>query len=259
MYERVEKPKGNRNRVADISVFQKKSNAKKGIGLLDSRPEAVAQRKLQELSNDSQQVSQLKAFQEVTSIKTQSNQNIYLQNGLTGDDEVTQLAHYSSGGPEYMVDNDPTSELIDDNFDDTIKDQLNQPTADGTVEKAVQEGKNIEVILWRSTTGASVAAIQSANSAGGAAAQENVAAPGHEVQQNQIAVGGVVPEYTASQSVTGFSFKHWLVVVKINTKYLARGSGSESGWICSSAAPVKVLDTVDRTLGLPEPKGLGAA
>lgn len=166
--------------------------------------------------------------------------------------------HFVSGGPVYMVDNDPTSELLDDNFDDTIRDQLNQPTDDGAVAAAVEAGSNIDVVLWRGTTGASVAAIQAASSAGGAAPQVNVAAPGLAVKKQQIAVGGATPEYTASRNL-GFSFRHWLVVVRINTRYLARGSSSESGWICSPAAPVVVLNTVDRTLGLPEPQGLGAA
>lgn len=222
---------------------QKKRSGVPTFQFIDNRREAIAQRQLQDMANSSPQVSQLRAFQEITK----------------SENEVAQLTHYTSGDPVYMDDDDPESDLIDDNFDDTIKDQLTQPTADGTVEAAVTAGSNIDVILWRSTTGASVAAIQAAASAGGAAAQDDVAAPGHGAQQQQIAVGGVVPEYTASPDVTGFSWRHWLVVVRINTRYLARGSSSESGWVCSPAAPVEVLDTVNRTLGLPEPAGLGAA
>ena len=172
---------------------------------------------------------------------------------------MLQRVHYESGGPVYLDDDDPDSELLDDNFDEIIKGNLHQPTADGTVEEAVSNNTNINVVLWRSTTGSSVADIVANGSAGGAVAQVNVAAPGHQVQQDQIAVGGVAPEYTASSNVSGFSWRHWMVVVRINTRYLTRGSGSESGWICSPAAPVVVLDTVDRTMGLPEPPGFGAA
>jgi hypothetical protein len=175
------------------------------------------------------------------------------------ESHVIQRAHFESGEPQYMDDNDSNSELLDDNFDETIKNQLNQPTSDATVDGAVTAGSDLDVVLWRSTTGASVAAILAASSAGGEPADPNVQAPGIDVQQSQIAIGGVAPEFTASADVTGFSFRHWLVVVNINTRYLARGSGSESGWICSPHAPVVVLDTVDRTMGLPEPPGFGAA
>jgi hypothetical protein len=247
------------SRAVANSVAQKKSNVKQGFGFVDNRPEAVAQWKLQDMTNNSPQVSQLRAFQETTYNNPQTIQNTELQNRLVSDNEVAQLAHYKSGDPVYMDDDDPTSKLLDDNFDATIKGKLTQPTADGTIKNAVTSGNHINAILWRSTTGASVAAIQAAGSAGGKAVQANVAAPDHAVQQNQIAVGGVVPEYTASRDVTGFSWRHWLVVVRINTRYLARGSAAESGWICNSAAPVVVLDTVDRTMGLPEPAGLGAA
>lgn len=234
-----------------------KTAEKPALQFLDASPEATFQRKLQQVVNNSSMILQMRAFQELAGAKETGRQDVRLSGAK--DNLVTQLAHYTSGGPVYMDDDDPTSELLDDNFDETIKDHLTQPTADGTVAEAVEAGTNIDVVLWRSTTGASVAAIQAAGSAGGAAVQQDVAAPGHEVQQDQIAVGGVVPEYTASRDVTGFSWRHWLVVIRINTRYLARGSGSESGWICSPAAPVVVLDTVDRTMGLPEPAGLGAA
>lgn len=240
MHERENRPKENKSRAVANLVGQKESDVKQRFGFVDNRP----------------QVSQFKAFQEMA---YDNVPNIQLHNRSVNDNDVAQFTHYTSGDPVRMDDDDPTSELLDDNFDETIKDKLIQPTADGTVEDAVKNGTNSDVILWRSTTGASVAAIQAAGSAGGAAAKVDAAAPGHEEQQDQIAVGGVVPEYTASRGVTGFSWRHWLVVVRINSKYLARGSAAESGWICSPAAPVKVLDTVDRTLGLDEPPGFGAA
>ncbi|MDW3193000.1 MAG: hypothetical protein R8G66_11570 [Cytophagales bacterium] len=58
MYEQVEKPKENKNRAIAKSVGQKKSIGKPGIGFVDNRPDAVAQRKLQDMVISSSQVKQ---------------------------------------------------------------------------------------------------------------------------------------------------------------------------------------------------------
>ena len=180
--------------------------------------------------------------------------HVLQQNGST-----VQRTEYKSSPTDYMDDNDRKSELLDDNFDEEIKSKLPSPTSDEKVEDYVKTGKEEGVILWRGTSGTSVAAIKAKLSAGGSAVNAEAKRPEREIAQKQISKGGVFPEYTASSDVTGFSFRHWLVVVKINTKYLSRGSKSESGWVCDPAAPVEVLDTVDRTCDLPEPKGSGAA
>lgn len=180
-------------------------------------------------------------------------------NSIEKNDELQSGNHFTSIGTEREDDDDPNSEFLDDNFDEEIKPQLPQPTADGTIQNAVNKGSDRDVILWRSTTGASVAKIKANKSAGGDSANASATIPTHEAKQKQISSGGKLPEYTASSDLTGFSWQHWLVVVKINTKYLTRGSASESGWVCNPAAPVVVLNTVDRTLGLPEKKGVGAA
>lgn len=65
MYSQVEKQRGNKSRAVANSVAQKKSNGKQGFGFVDNRPDAVAQRKLQEMINNSSQVRQLKAYQEM--------------------------------------------------------------------------------------------------------------------------------------------------------------------------------------------------
>lgn len=49
MYEQIEKPKENKSRAVTNSVVQKKSDGKQGFGFEDNRPEAVAQRKLQQV------------------------------------------------------------------------------------------------------------------------------------------------------------------------------------------------------------------
>lgn len=65
MYEQAEKPKENKSRSVSNSVTQKKGNGKQGFGFVDNRQEAIAQRKLQELSNDraqENQITQLKSM-----------------------------------------------------------------------------------------------------------------------------------------------------------------------------------------------------
>ncbi|MEH6348319.1 MAG: hypothetical protein V7785_24695 [Bermanella sp.] len=62
MYAQVEKPKENKSRAVANSVGQKRSSVKQGFGFVDNRPEAIAQRKRQELAHNSSQVKQLRSF-----------------------------------------------------------------------------------------------------------------------------------------------------------------------------------------------------
>ena len=80
---------------------------------------------------------------------------------------------------------------------------------------------------------------------------EGIGRPDRESRQKQISKGGVLPEFTTSTDL-GFSFKHWLVVVRISAKYLDRASSTEQGWAALPEAPVHVLEVVDRTLGFTE-------
>jgi hypothetical protein len=59
MYAHIEKTKENKSRAAANNVAQQKDNVKQGFGFVDNRPETVAQRKLQEMINNSPQVAQL--------------------------------------------------------------------------------------------------------------------------------------------------------------------------------------------------------
>jgi hypothetical protein len=60
MYEQVEKPKENKSMITENSVTQKKGNGNRGFSFVDNRPEAVAQRKTQDLLDRSQSVIQQK-------------------------------------------------------------------------------------------------------------------------------------------------------------------------------------------------------
>ncbi len=57
MYTQVEKPKENKNRAVARFVAQK-NNTSQGIGFVDNRPDTIAQRKLQEMANNSPQSKQ---------------------------------------------------------------------------------------------------------------------------------------------------------------------------------------------------------
>lgn len=59
MYAQNEKQKENRSRAVANSFAHKKSNVKQHFSFVDNRPESVAQRKLQEMTNNAPQVKQL--------------------------------------------------------------------------------------------------------------------------------------------------------------------------------------------------------
>ncbi|OWY63823.1 hypothetical protein B7486_50785 [cyanobacterium TDX16] len=160
--------------------------------------------------------------------------------------------YFDKPGDQYTV--------IDDNFDDEYKSRLTQPTSESTVKSEVQKQSDTEVVLWRGTSTQRALAIESNSSAGGIAVNSQVTAPGRSDAQNQVARGGTFPEYTTDTGVaSSFSFRRALVVISIQAKYLTRGSSSESGWIADSAAPIDVLQIVNRTLGLKELKTANAS
>lgn len=55
----------NKSQSVANAVSQKKSEAESTFQFVDNRPEAVVQRKLQEMASNSPQVKQLRAFQEM--------------------------------------------------------------------------------------------------------------------------------------------------------------------------------------------------
>lgn len=66
MYEQVDKPKENKSRAATNCVSQHQSNSKSPIQFVDNRPEAVSQRKLMKIANNSPQVKQTAQLHTVT-------------------------------------------------------------------------------------------------------------------------------------------------------------------------------------------------
>ena len=148
--------------------------------------------------------------------------------------------------------------VVEDNFNEAIKYKLTQPTRESEVAEAVCQGLDVDVVLWRGTTAERVAHIEKNGSAGGIAPEYDTKPPGEASVRTQVAFGSSLPEFTTNPNL-GFSFRHWLVVVFINSQYLAKGSGSEGGWVCNASAPVMVIEKVDRTLGFPEPPFINAS
>lgn len=174
--------------------------------------------------------------------------------------------HFTTNFPidgEYYVDGDPANHaaknVLDDDFDEVIKTRLSRPESESVVEAAVTEGRAIDVILWRGTSGVCVRDMEVHKCASGTVCSPDVGRPTDAQAREQVGKGGKLPEFTTSNGLSGYSFLHWLVVVRINTKYLARGSGSENGWVCLPEAPIDVLQTVDRTLGFLEEPGWNAS
>lgn len=70
MYAQKEKPKENESRTIANPVAQKKSNVKQGFGFVDNRPEAIVQRKFQEMEYNSSHIRQ------ITQLETMNDNNV---------------------------------------------------------------------------------------------------------------------------------------------------------------------------------------
>ena len=76
-YENQKKENKRKSEANDVSQMQ--TSSEPTFELLDTRPEAVAQMKLQEMANNSPQVSQLQSFQETVNSSSQTRQVAQLQ------------------------------------------------------------------------------------------------------------------------------------------------------------------------------------
>ena len=66
MYAQVEKPKENKRRAVANSVAQKRSSGEPTFQFVDNLPEAIAQRKLQEMANNTPQAKHSDQLQAMT-------------------------------------------------------------------------------------------------------------------------------------------------------------------------------------------------
>ncbi|MFF2511418.1 DUF4765 family protein [Streptomyces sp. NPDC058086] len=130
--------------------------------------------------------------------------------------------------------------------------QLPPPTSDSSVEHAVESGSHTTVVLYRGEMMGNIRAMVESRSAGGAAPSANTPAPTEEQAAAQVSRGRLHPEFTADRYISRqFSRQgpRGVIVVRINTKYLTRGSESEAGWVALSSAPVEIVAVVDRSAG----------
>ena len=79
MSEHADQTEENKSKSVASSVAQMKTSGEPTFELLDTRSQAVAQMKLQEMANNSPQVSQLQSFQEIANNSSQTRQVAQLQ------------------------------------------------------------------------------------------------------------------------------------------------------------------------------------
>ena len=79
MNTHADKKQENKSQSVAKEVSQKQSGSESTFQFVDNRPEAVAQRKLQEMANNNPQVSQLRAFQDMANNSPQAKQAAQLQ------------------------------------------------------------------------------------------------------------------------------------------------------------------------------------
>jgi len=79
MNTHADKTQENKSQSVSASGHQMQSGGESTFQFVDNRPEAVPQRKLQEMANDSPQISQLRVFQEMASNSPQAKQVAQLQ------------------------------------------------------------------------------------------------------------------------------------------------------------------------------------
>lgn len=101
MYEQLTNPKENKSRAIANSVAQKKSNVKQSFGFTDNRPEAFAQRKLQDLANNhsAQQQNPIQKKENNTGLPDNLKSGIENLSGYSMDDVKV---HYNSDKPAQL-------------------------------------------------------------------------------------------------------------------------------------------------------------
>lgn len=98
MNTHADKKQENKNQSVSNGESQMQSSGD-SFQFVSNRPEAVAQRKLQETANNSPQVSQLKAFQDMASNGPQAKQAIQLK---SASNDVVQLGAFGRIGKETL-------------------------------------------------------------------------------------------------------------------------------------------------------------
>ena len=104
MNTHADKIQENKSQSVSNETSQKQGGDKSTFQFVDNRPEAIAQRKLQEIANTSKQVSQLRAFQEMPNNSSQAQKTAQLQsmadNHSTQQQQPIQKKENNTGLPD---------------------------------------------------------------------------------------------------------------------------------------------------------------
>ena len=116
MYEQVEKPKENISRAVANSVVQKKSNSQQCFGFADNRPEAIAQRKLQEMANNNSQAKKATQLQAMVNNHSSQQHPIQKKENKTGLPDnlktgIENLSGYSMDDVKVHYNSDKPAQL----------------------------------------------------------------------------------------------------------------------------------------------------
>ncbi|MBW2663244.1 MAG: DUF4157 domain-containing protein [Deltaproteobacteria bacterium] len=117
MYAQVETPRESKSRAIANSVVQNKSKVKQCFGFVDNRPEAAAQRKLQEVANKKPQAKQAAQLQTMANnLESQQQQPIQTKENKTGLPDnlksgIENLSGYSMDDVKVHYNSDKPAQL----------------------------------------------------------------------------------------------------------------------------------------------------
>jgi hypothetical protein len=149
MNTHADKSQENKSQSVSNEVAQKQGGAESTFQFVDNRPEAVAQRKLQEMANNSPRALQLKAFQEMA-----NNQVIHNQpNNLLQKKEVIQLKvkKFSNLTEEQQIEArnqfDMYKGLSGVHYNDEGEKCINDNPSTQAYSNSILEGQDVEINL----------------------------------------------------------------------------------------------------------------
>ena len=105
MNTHADKTQENKSQAVSTMDSQMQSGGESTFQFVDNRPEAIAQRKLQEMANNSPQVSQLRAFQDMANKSPQAKQATQLQtmaDSHSTDQQPIQKKENNTGLPDNL-------------------------------------------------------------------------------------------------------------------------------------------------------------
>jgi hypothetical protein len=147
MSTHADKAEENKHQLFAAGFTQKQGGGASAMQLLDNRPEAIAQRRLQEMANRSPQVAQLRAFQEMADNSPQTRQAAQLQQMANGNEPRQTQTIQKKDNTSNVVQMQP-KEIPEPNKEQVLElDMLNQRNRALTV-KYEMESKGTHGTNW---------------------------------------------------------------------------------------------------------------